>query len=225
MMTLRRGGDEIKFSNPDIFGKGFSRITKGNDAVVVSLVSQGILSFDGSIDLQQDISQVDKKLLWQYMRYLWHHNHSKPELADEFKEMTLKNTAHARGFVARVLHRNPETVTTMDGISISQYDIANYINQLIKNYSTVIEIPILSNLMKVIMSKLGQDTSFAYEYYMDGQQATHADASSQLTTILPVTIKRFEETNADGQPVVLTEDVSNVPVKLDKGDLTIYVKV
>lgn len=160
MEASEKPNSGIVFANTDIFGKGFTHTSKNDGSIVTKLLSLGVLQFNGLLDKSM-LDLIDKKMVWLYLRYIWVSNLEKPDMAGAFAGMSSTSTAtvaSAFGFVTSVckfLGYEGE-IKEEKAASITVENLVDYVNSLITSHQHI-EIPILTNLMKLVMEKIGQD--------------------------------------------------------------------
>lgn len=221
-LKQRQANDPIAFKNTDIFGKGFSRMSKSDEGALAKLLAAGVLSLDGYIDTSEP-DKLDTKLMWFYLRYIWVHNKSNPDFDNEFKWMEqvtptgiLKGAALARGFVAKVLNVNdPMTIQLYDAESITPEQIARTINDIISRHIGAIELPFLKQILKLVFERLGQDSATNISYIQG------IDQHQPETQTVPVRVNIYN-TNAN---TIVQQSTQELPINVKDGRLSVTLKI
>jgi len=163
LLPSTKSNDGISFKNDLIFGKGFSRAAK-DGSVVTKMLSNGTLLFNGAIDKNQ-LSILDKKTVWLYLRYIWKCNKNNPAFDNTFYGMTssdFTDAASALGFVRNVIAfegtmdiNSADTNALVKAASELRIEtLIDYVNDIVNQHKEYIEIPILQNVIQLVMDKL-----------------------------------------------------------------------
>lgn len=198
----------VTFKNPLIFGRGFGKVSKNDTCIVFQLINEGILNFDGTINLERIESGVGgegsveyRKSLWLYIRYIWQHNH---DTHDTFARMSKDSEANidtplAENFIKEVLdymspytsHNDP---TVEDAISITPITLAKFVNETLLAKKAEIKVPMISSLLDLMMQKLKSDTEKLNTEY--GNQNT-SEIRSHVNMKIPVTFSMKDGMNTN----------------------------
>lgn len=186
----------IIFDNSLIFGKGFSKVSKKESNIVSQLISDGVLNFNGTIDMSQ-IGKIHKKSLWLYIRYIWQFNHT---THDVYRRMSKDSEVHidtplAHNFVKEVLanmslYRQNIDPSVEEAIAVTSTDLASFINATIQSQQVIV--PMISNLLDLMMQRLKEDADL-HVGVRDGLQ-THVNMRIPVT----LSLKENSEETADG---------------------------
>lgn len=148
----------ITFNDKSIFGKGFNRNIANTMCVVAKMVNDNVLNMDGTIDRRDHIAyqNVLKRDMWLYVYYLWQHNRH----LEVFDKMTLKQNndipkGSAKGFIFGIIgYMQSKGYSIIDHPEILTKDnVADFIDQVIIEYSDKIEIPFLKNIYRRVYEK------------------------------------------------------------------------
>lgn len=220
----KRATSGITFDNKLIFGQGFSHAGKTDGCAIVQLIENNILEFDGTLSLT-NIGALEVKDAWLYIRYLWHNNHAEPGM-HEFHMMSKDQTPEsqlpwARHFVAQVLtylEIHTTTIDLQDALRITKADLVNFTNHLIKKYKDVIKIPVITNVLNMVMTKLKVDANVA-QYEQQQSQPNQANANQgTLNFQVPLRIR-------DTQIGNVVEDDEQQHVAVADGRMSVEIKV
>lgn len=210
-----RTSNDITFNNANIFGKGFARAAKNDGSIVTKLLSIGALSFNGKIE-QSMLQYLDKKLVWLYIRYIWKSNYQNPEFNEEFSNMASKDfasAANAQGFLQHV-HEflgNTSQVTLDDAIGFTLENLVDYINDIVTRHREHLEIPLLDNLIKLVIEKVGEGS-----YVND--TIVNTNTNMNIGT-LPVNVKFLDDANQS------YNNTTNIVSHIADNRLTVSIKV
>lgn len=172
----------MTFRKENIYTSKFKAYKRAREPTLLKLLLQGLINFDGTVDMNELNNGFTKDDLWFYTWYLWKYNH---ESIPEFRNMSsLKNTAtpSSDNFVLAVKGRQDTTLNEyllqVTG-DVTKEDIAVFINEQFRKYKEKMQIPDLSNLFKKLEARLLQKE----KRLIDGIKNVNAKVNAAMNQI------------------------------------------